>query len=1519
MRKYFTICISTFFLLVFSTMLHAQTTDTSRGNNPQSSERTEAASKEKKANRARSPKRLAAPMQPMATADGLTLNGCIIDSYSEDYWRGVGIYSFKTEYTTPDFSSVKLGVNAQFSGTYANGIYYAVDSSKRLHAYDVKNGWREISSDVLVSYEIYDMTFDPTTETIYITYPNESYTSVYFGTLDPTSGAMTKIGNPAEFDSHVRTLASTKEGDLYGVRFKDGQLMYVDKETGRMTEVGSVAPTVDGTKRKLYGFMSATFDWESGLMYWVPFFDNGDSALFSVALEGSGPTATVKEVKLLKDYGYESPNGTGTTENITGLFIEQEAVSQNAPNTVTELSAQFENGLLTGNVTFTMPTAYTNGTAIAGELEYTIAADDNTASGKALPGTTVNAPFTVKASGNYSIKVTAKDGSAESLPASITIYIGMDTPAAPSQASLAVSGQQATVTWAAPTTGANGGYINGLTYNVKRYPGGVSVAQGITKTTYTETIEDPARREYYYEVSALCNGKEGAPAQTNKALIGTALEPPYSETFDNASSVEGYTTIDVNLDGKRWQYCAEDNYEAQYRQNLFLPNNMSLNADDWVITPGFTLSAGNLYKFSMRVQSNLEQTFCVMMGNEANAEAMTTEIVPVTTYDGAYGTFTEFSGTCKPQANGTYFFGIHATSVANSSDMFIDDIQIEVVPATCPAMVENMAVTPGEKGALNATVTFNAPTRSINGNPLYNLTGVRLYRDNKLLETYNEVTPGQELRYEDDYLGTGMHAYKTVAYNADGAGESCIVKKFIGIDIPGPVRNLTVVEDWENEPGTMMVSWEAPEVGQNGGYIDPEGLTYYLFYTGGPEDQNLGNATSFRDKIDVSKGQQLAGYCIYATNVTGSGVYSRVVVSNVAGPSLQAPMYESFAGITLKSGPWTNLITNGKLGEVYWEIFDGSLTSAGTQDNDGGVAFFDTKKLGYSSLFRSPKIDIRGAATPALVFYLYHTGAQDFVNVRISTEFGPFNEVKRIAMNDMPNGWQRHEISLSDYKNSAFLQVGFEGVSVENTNKVFLLDNISVRDLVEHDLDAGDFTAPDRIKVGKEGTFTFVLKNHGTKEVKSGDYSVELYKNDRLATSVAGVDIPIDQNATITLTDVPTIDDSEISVYYVKVNYASDQVASNNQSKNRTVQITMPLYPTVNDLNATSAQSGIELVWSEPNIAEMPADPVSDSFESYKDFIIADIGKWTVVDGDGEKTLLLALDENNPLHYDNAGQPMAFQVFNPLAAGIPLNSWLPYSGNKMLVAISNSSGEDNVAKQNDDWLISPELNGLPQTISFFAKVAHAAAPEKFEVRYSTTDTQVSSFPEEQGTGVQTINNAKEWTEYRIDLPAGAKYFAIHYVSKGQMAFMLDNITYTPAGAIPEEIMLMGYNVYRDGQKLNNEPTGETLFTDTDVKEGTGYTYKVTAVYDKGESVYSNECTITYDLTGIQGITGNKISVTTGNGMITVTGAEGLPVKVTTTAGIRIYDAVGQSVTRIPATKGVHLLTIGKETFKVLVK
>ena len=220
------------------------------------------------------------------------------------------------------------------------------------------------------------------------------------------------------------------------------------------------------------------------------------------------------------------------------------------------------------------------------------------------------------------------------------------------------------------------------------------------------------------------------------------------------------------------------------------------------------------------------------------------------------------------------------------------------------------------------------------------------------------------------------------------------------------------------------------------------------------------------------------------------------------------------------------------------------------------------------------------------------------------------------------------------------------------------------------------------------------------------------------------------------------------------------------------------------------------------------------------------------------------------IEWPNYKSPQAYIVFNPTQITVGSSMVAPYSGNQCFISFASTS-----SKGNDDWLISPPLSRNEQVVSFYAKAISPDYAEQFYVLASSTDTQLSSFRVVSGNSV--VQPTSAWQEYSYTVPEGTKYFAIRYVASDAFGLMLDDLTFE---AELEVVDLLGYNVYCNNQKITPEPIGETTFMQSGLDlENKGYIYRVSAVYEQGESMLSNAVSVG-NLTGIEDMQAEGIHV-----------------------------------------------------------
>lgn len=268
----------------------------------------------------------------------------------------------------------------------------------------------------------------------------------------------------------------------------------------------------------------------------------------------------------------------------------------------------------------------------------------------------------------------------------------------------------------------------------------------------------------------------------------------------------------------------------------------------------------------------------------------------------------------------------------------------------------------------------------------------------------------------------------------------------------------------------------------------------------------------------------------------------------------------------------------------------------------------------------------------------------------------------------------------------------------------------------------------------------------------------------------------------------------------------------------------------------------VSLSWNTPE----PTDGYWDDFETHDDFVINSPGNvgWQYIDADNANTYTW-----QACTFPNMGQKMAFIVMNPSMTSPATDTnpnYKPFSGKKMLVDFCAAD------VPNNDFIVSPELNFSSDfKISFRARSYNENyALERIRVGYSTTGISPSNFTWVQGGDYVELPAA--WNLYEYEIPQEAKYVTINCVSDDAFMLLIDDIfvgtNEVRPGVMPMKapatgVKLTGFNIYRDGTKVNQEPVTEVRYTDTVDNYGT-YSYTVTAVYSDGsESEQSEALTV----------------------------------------------------------------------------
>lgn len=904
---------------------------------------------------------------------------------------------------------------------------------------------------------------------------------------------------------------------------------------------------------------------------------------------------------------------------------------------------------------------------------------------------------------------------------------------------------------------------------------------------------------------------------------------PFSEKFakDNFAN---FTIIDSNNDESTWKYLKNfDDIDA-----AFIDTGNASN-DDWLILPAMQLSNECQYKLSFTIHGrsyNYNECAELYIGTAPTAEGMTKKVVEVIDIMNYRANPLTKGETFSVAESGTYYVGLHASSGYKRNGIYVLDISLEEDRLmSTPAAPTDFAVVADIHGALTAEVSLTVPAKNILGNDLSGTVTVDVKRDGTTIKTFENQTPGASISFEDTAT-EGLHNYEVVASNASGLGDSATASAFFGFDLPKAPAAISIKE---TSNGKVLITWDAVTEDVNG-KIYPDGeISYKVYGTGGVSLVSKLRDTSYTDNATTGT-QMFVNYGVTAISAKGEG--DEFILSDII------PVGKPYAL------PWCETLNaNGLSTIVRYDDFDRYMrfninNTADSDFKDADDSGFYMAAVAYDQNERgrlyTGKIDLAGTTYPAFTMSYYQIpGCNNTIEVLVS-DGGEWTSLKKIKISGDKIEWAQLYVDLSAYKDKA-VQLGIEVTTVTHTTTG--LDNFKVCDHPATDLYVRDFSAPATAKIANEAYFNTVVANNGG--TAATGYTVALMRGgEKVAEKTATEALAPGANAAFAFTDVLDVTAAEENDYYVVVTIDGDDNTADNTSKHFTVATIQPVYPYVTTLDGAADNQSVALTWSEPDMDTMVFEPVLESFENIADFTIDPECEWTFIDGDQSKTYYL-----EDFEFPNQGKPMAAMVI-PSSHFSGWSNFDSHSGSKMLASFSAVNGP------NDDWFISPELIGDEQTVSFFAKSMSSVYPDSFEFYYSTTGKEINDFIQ-KGDAIQAPH---DWTEYSYNLPEGAKYFAVRYISGDGFVFMMDDFSFVPESAkrLMEELSLVGYNIYRDNVKVNAQPVEETEFTDADVPAG-DHTYNVTAIYTQGESRLGKTVEVNV-AAGINGVTVENAAV-----------------------------------------------------------
>lgn len=979
------------------------------------------------------------------------------------------------------------------------------------------------------------------------------------------------------------------------------------------------------------------------------------------------------------------------------------------------------------------------------------------------------------------------------------------------------------------------------------------------------------------------------------------IAPPYRQSFDSDADFATMTVIDANKDGTTWLW---DTDKAKISFNA--QNDMN----DWLITPAITLKAGASYKISFDVIPHMTRYITerieVKWGNAPSAAAMTGIILEPTdliTENSEDMHVFHYEKTIKPTADGTYYIGFHGISLKDQSWLAIDNIVIDApIMAEMPGAPTDFNVNPILDGSAKVEVSVKAPTKTSAGSQLSTLTKLDILRGETVIKSFENPKPGQQYSLTDTEATRGRTFYYARAYNANGAGEQALSEVYVDIAVPSAAPWVKAVENATE--GQVTVTWAAPTTDLEGRTIDPTPLRYDIFTTDGYSSTDIEtgyNGLSYTyQAVLPNEPQQFLQIGVCPT-YKGEYDFSHATRSQAiaVGAPYECPFKESFVGGDEEHPLHAQVHSD----EGIWGIFnDDNDFNIKAQDGDKGFTGFYSEIEGDQAVMTLGKISLKNVDNPAISFYVYNPegmmGADlDQIALNIICEQQSTN-ISTFALETLPlaDKWNLVIFPLDQFKGKV-IQPQF-AVTINNGGLV-LLDNIQVKTHQAYDLAAVGISTPNEVEADTEFKVSVTVANLGSKDIN--DYKVTLYRNNQPTTTVAGKSVKAAKEVIVSIPQTLNVSNEGRMTYHAVIELDSDGDSSNNTSAMNVVTLKKSLYPAPSALSGSKLDNAVMLQWSEPDYSEGLNVQLTETFEGAKSWNIDNVEGWTFIDNDADDTGAFGYD------FPGKNSPMAYIVFDKKHESFASEAGFDGVDNsdKYLASFYSKN------KANDDWMISPLLNGQEQTISFYARSFDANYLESVQVLASSKTTAIEDFSP-VANSIKNIPAA--WTQYSYKLPEGTKYFAIRHISNDKFILLIDNVTYTTA-LLGENEKAIGYNVYRDGVRINKELITDCTFTDANIQSAE-HTYAVSAQYKKAESSVSNLCVV--KTSGIQNTSATTADIRVAGHTIIVSAPQA-DVMIATIDGKVISHSPCADEVSCSVEPGIYIVRIGSATTKLIVR
>lgn len=383
-----------------------------------------------------------------------------------------------------------------------------------------------------------------------------------------------------------------------------------------------------------------------------------------------------------------------------------------------------------------------------------------------------------------------------------------------------------------------------------------------------------------------------------------------------------------------------------------------------------------------------------------------------------------------------------------------------------PSAVSDFECVPGANGATTVALNWMNPTQTFDGKELTALTDIKVYRDRELIKTFENPEIGEEMSYTDD-LGDvkgGYHFYSVVASNSVGEGAEEKVRIFVGRDIPADITTLTLQHDGYDK---AVISWNQPELGPNGGYVDASSLSYKVVRK--PDGRVIADGlkqTTVSDE-NISPVSQYS-YSVVASNADGES-NAVETETRVFGPAYSMPVTFDFTAFDADNS-WTVMDANKDGYAWMWTKVSSGDRVMGHQASSTAVS--DDWLISYYMPFEK---DATYRAEMEL-----HAYSADKLEFALLDEMYTVKPAQVLDTVTIKGNRDKQRIGVVfKAESDGYKNLGIHALSPMRADWLEVF-NLSVKKAEKSNLAAVSISGPEKPMAKKESVYTVRVENRGT-------------------------------------------------------------------------------------------------------------------------------------------------------------------------------------------------------------------------------------------------------------------------------------------------------------------------------------------------------------------------------------------------------------------------------------------------------